>query len=177
MDLGGRHNYKYKFVFNIWQLNYICYCLPFHICFVLHLLLFAFLLCFVLHLLLFAFLPLLKNLNFAFDLPLVPDSLDEGVDDDEADVVVDDILDGLLNGDDRTFVNDLLLRIWSVELDPAPELVHLARRSDAEDPAVEALGLDGVEEHHEERFSPEIKDLKLWFLVKVVNRKPSCKNW
>jgi hypothetical protein len=53
---------------------------------------------------------LLKDLNFAFDLALVPDPLDERVDDDEADVVVDDFLYRLFDGDDGAFVADLFDR-------------------------------------------------------------------
>jgi hypothetical protein len=106
---------------------------------------------------------MLKDLNFALDLEIVQDPLgplDERVDDDEADVVVDDFLNRLFDGDDGAFVADLFFRFDSKEFDPAPKLVHLALRPDAEHPAVEALGLDGVEEHHEERFSPVEENLK-----------------
>ena len=50
---------------------------------------------------------MLKDLNFAFDLAIVPDPLDEGVDHDESDVVVDDFLNRLFDGDDGAFVADL----------------------------------------------------------------------
>jgi hypothetical protein len=103
---------------------------------------------------------LLKDLNFALDLAPDPDPLDERVGDDEADFLVDDFPNRLFDGDDGAFVADLFFRLESEEFDPVPELVHLAWRPDPEHPAVEALGLDGVVEHHEERFSPVKENLK-----------------
>lgn len=114
---------------------------------------------------------MLKDLNFAFDLAIVPDPLDEGVDHDESDVVVDDFLNRLFDGDDGAFVADLFFWFDSEEFDPAPELVHLAWGADAEDPAVKALGLDGVEEHHKKRFSPKLDNLKTTILVNVLNHQ------
>ncbi len=56
---------------------------------------------------------MLKDLNFAFDLAIVPDPLDERVGDDEADFLVDDFLNRLFDGDDGAFVADIFLRFDS----------------------------------------------------------------
>jgi hypothetical protein len=54
----------------------------------------------------------------------------------------------------------LFFRFDSEEFDPVPELNHLARRPNAEHPAVEVLEIDGVEEDNEERFIPEQGNIK-----------------
>jgi hypothetical protein len=66
-----------------------------------------------LRVLLFSLFFILKDLNFALDLALVPDPLDDRVDDDEADVVVDDFLNRLFDGDDGAFVADIFFRFDS----------------------------------------------------------------